>query len=212
MEEWRPIYPIQKAKAFSDPQWAYELKYDGFRATAHIDLAQGACTFYSRNQKVLKQFRELADRIVGSLRKVRQKGGPTRMILDGEIVTLHPETGLPEFLGMMRSEGERVYIAFDLLLSDSRSLLRVPFEARRKRLETIVPEKDTAIRISYLVRGNGEGLFEAVKQMDMEGVVAKRLKDPYLPGTAWLRFMNPKYSQNTERRRRIFNKKKRAAS
>jgi bifunctional non-homologous end joining protein LigD len=211
MEEWRPIYPIPKAKAFSDPQWAYELKYDGFRATAHIDLEHGACTFYSRNQKVLKQFRELSDRIVESLRKVRQKGGPTRMILDGEIVTLHPETGLPEFLGMLRSEGERVYIAFDLLLSDGRSLLHAPFEARRKRLENIVPENDTAVRISYLVRGNGEGLYEAVRQLDMEGVVAKHLKDPYLPGTRWLRFMNPQYSQNSERRRRLFDKK-RAAS
>ena len=48
----------RKAKPFDDPEWVFELKYDGFRALAVIEY--GRCTLYSRNGHSFASFRDLA--------------------------------------------------------------------------------------------------------------------------------------------------------
>jgi ATP-dependent DNA ligase len=51
----------------------------------------------------------------------------------------------------------------------------------------------------------GHKLFELMCANDLEGIVAKRLKDPYGPRVRWLKIKNPGYSQN-EGRRELFDK------
>jgi ATP-dependent DNA ligase len=48
--------------------------------------------------------------------------------------------------------------------------------------------------------GDGRRLFEIVAGMDLEGIVARRLADPYAPGTTiWWKVLNRSYSQNEGR-------------
>ena len=41
----------------------------------------------------------------------------------------------------------------------------------------------------------GEELFHLACQRDLEGIVAKRRLDPYVPSTSWLKIRNRSYSQ-----------------
>ena len=59
-----------------------------------------------------------------------------------------------------------------------------------------------------VVEEHGLALFEAVKRLDLEGVVAKRKADPYGPATAWYKIMNPGYSQK-EGRGELFERRRR---
>ena len=47
--------------------------------------------------------------------------------------------------------------------------------------------------------GEGRPLFNAVCKLDLEGIVAKRLEDPYSPKTKWWKILNPNYSQKMDR-------------
>ena len=58
------------------------------------------------------------------------------------------------------------------------------------------------------VRGRGRELFDLMRAHDLEGIVAKRLADPYEPRTRWLKIKNPDYSQK-EGRGEIMNRPRR---
>lgn len=154
------------------PQWAYEQKFDGFRAIAFVDDER--LVLQSRGGKDLtRYFPEL------SL-------PPGRYVLDGEIVIdgegpgqqfgalqqrIHPAASRIERLSQ---EWPASYVAFDLLELDGAELLGEPFEARRAALDAL-----DGIRRSVLVRdpAQAQGWLEQT-----EGVVAKRLDAPYAAG------------------------------
>jgi hypothetical protein len=60
------------------------------------------------------------------------------------------------------------------------------------------------------VAGRGRELFELMREHDLEGIVAKRLDDPYDPRVRWLKIKNPDYSQK-EGRGDLFNRSQHAA-
>jgi ATP-dependent DNA ligase len=47
--------------------------------------------------------------------------------------------------------------------------------------------------------GEGRRLFELVVSQDLEGIVAKRLQDPYTSRTKWWKILNRAYSQKDGR-------------
>ena len=49
--------------------------------------------------------------------------------------------------------------------------------------------------------------FEPMRLHDLEGVVAKRLADPYAPRVRWLKIKNPDYTQK-EGRGDLFNRRR----
>lgn len=55
----------------------------------------------------------------------------------------------------------------------------------------------------------GWDLFDAVQRIDLEGIVAKRKKDPYAPSTVWFKVRNPGYGQ-AEGRGDLFNRRRRS--
>ena len=58
--------------------------------------------------------------------------------------------------------------------------------SRRKRiLSRLVKKTSTVLSPVFGVRGRGRDLFAAVERLDLEGIVAKRLADPYTPDTVW---------------------------
>jgi bifunctional non-homologous end joining protein LigD len=169
-------------KPFDDPDWFFEIKWDGYRAVAFIE--NGKLRLVSRNQNDLTgQFSELRE--LPALIKARTA------ILDGEIVALDEE-GRPSFSLMqqrtgIRSGGRRTasrsnvptsYFVFDLIYLDGYDLRRVSLEDRKQALAQIVTATET-IRISEHYHGSGVALFEAAKQKGLEGILAKRRGSSY---------------------------------
>jgi hypothetical protein len=76
---------------------------------------------------------------------------------------------------------------------------------RRRHLQNILPKGSTIICEALSVTGSGHKLFELMCAHDLEGVVAKRLKDGYGWRVRWLTIRNPGYSQN-EGRRELFDR------
>jgi ATP-dependent DNA ligase len=76
---------------------------------------------------------------------------------------------------------------------------------RRRRLQGILPAGSTTISEALSVERRGRELFELMCANDLEGIVAKRLADPYGPRTGWLKIKNPDYSQ-AQGRAELFNR------
>jgi bifunctional non-homologous end joining protein LigD len=177
-----PMLATPIAKAFDNPDWLFELKWDGYRAVAFID--DGRLRLVSRNQNDLTaQFSEL-----GTIPKFVSAG---RAILDGEIVALDDE-GRPSFSLMQQRTGFQpgkrrlpgregvpvVYYAFDLLYLDGFDLRRVVLEQRKGLLQDRIAA-GTVIHFSDHYAEKGLDLFAAAKQRGLEGIVAKRRGSAY---------------------------------
>jgi bifunctional non-homologous end joining protein LigD len=179
-----PMLATPTAKAFDNPDWLFEIKWDGYRAIAFIE--NGKVRLVSRNQNELTtQFSEL-----GSLPQFVKA---ERAILDGEIVALDDE-GRPSFSLMqqrtgfqpgkrrpLRREGVPViYYAFDLLYLDGFDLRRVALEQRKQLLQDrIAAGGNDVIHFSDHYAEKGLDLLEAAKQRGLEGIVAKKRSSAY---------------------------------
>jgi len=163
--------------AFDNPEWLFEIKWDGYRAIAFIE--SGKVRLCSRNQNDLTaQFSEL--------RELPKFIKSETAVLDGEIVVLD-EQGRSSFSLMQqrtgfRSHGRRVagqsglplaYYVFDLIYLDGYDLRRVSLEERKQVLAQIVSANEL-IRYSEHFLEHGNALFEAAKQQGLEGILAKR--------------------------------------
>jgi ATP-dependent DNA ligase len=67
-----------------------------------------------------------------------------------------------------------------------------------------LPEGSAVILPALTVQGRGTQLFQLMREHDLEGIVAKKLSDPYEPRTKWPKIRNPDYSQK-EGRGDLFN-------
>ena len=179
-----------------DENWAYELKWDGVRAIA-----------FCENGRLRLESRSLRDMTstYPELRAVAEELGSTDAILDGEIVAFDDE-GRPRFQRLqprmhvasepvirhLRESVPVTYVIFDLLYLDGRSLMALSYEERRQRLEELGLDGPSWQTPRNHV-GDGEALLELTRQRGLEGVIAKRLDCPYLPGRrgrGWLKMKN----------------------
>ena len=201
-----------------DAGWAYEVKWDGVRALVYNE--PGRTRIVSRNlNDVTSQYPEVA--------RIGRRLGASEVLLDGEIVAFDDE-GRPSFerlQGRMHLASERqvrerqrstpvVYMAFDLLHLDGRSLLELPYRERRERLDELELDGPAWKTPSYR-EGDGEAFLAASRERGLEGLVAKRLDSPYRPGRrspAWVKVKNLQRAELTiggwmpgegRRRRRI---------
>jgi bifunctional non-homologous end joining protein LigD len=152
--------------------WAYEIKWDGFRAIArvHGDDVQ----LLSRNGKRLDgTHADVAEALPRALTR-------PDCVLDGELCAFD-EDGVPRFELFQRGEGAIAYMVFDLLELDGEPLIAEPWSRRRELLtELIVPE--APIVVLSQVYENGGALLEAAHERGLEGVMAKRRASRYRPG------------------------------
>ena len=177
-----PMLASSAAKAFDDPDWLFEIKWDGYRAVSFIE--NSSLRLVSRSQNDLTaQFSELS--IVPQFVKAQ------RAILDGEIVALDGE-GRPSFSLMQQRTGFKsgkrrlqrhegvpvIYYAFDLLYLDGFDLRRVGLEQRKQLLQDTIKDGHI-IRFSDHYAEKGLDLFEAAKQRGLEGILAKKRSSAY---------------------------------
>ena len=152
--------------------WIFEPKWDGFRAI--VTLASGDATLTSRNGN------DLTQRFPSVARSVEHALRTSDAVLDGEICALD-EQGRSRFSLLQQGEGALVLVAYDLLEVEGEPLLELPLAERRKRLEKLVDRKAGGVVISPQFE-DGEALLRAAEEQGLEGVVAKRLDSPYVPG------------------------------
>jgi bifunctional non-homologous end joining protein LigD len=176
-----PMLALSIEKPFDNPEWLFEIKWDGYRAVSFIQ--DGEARLVSRNQNELTAaYPELSN----LPETVRAKTA----ILDGEVVALDGQGrssfGLMQQRTGIREGGRRkagrddipvVYYAFDLLYLDGYDLRRVSLEQRKQALADILTTNEL-IRYSNHFEG-GIRLFDAAKQNGLEGIVAKRRSSCY---------------------------------
>ncbi len=199
--QFQPL-PLSRARApFSHSDWLFEIKWDGFRALLYSGVE--GVRLVSRNGNTFKSFPTLCEDLARGL-----KG--RRCVLDGEIVCLDP-SGKPQFRELLFHRDEPRFIAFDILWdeharSDDEEEMRrfrngedlryLPLSDRKLRLRAVVPKRGERLLYCDHVEADGDGLFRLACEHDLEGIVAKRKSDPYLPDHAsWLKIRNQAYSQ-----------------
>jgi bifunctional non-homologous end joining protein LigD len=192
----QPIIPTVRKEPFDGAGWLFDVKYDGFRALCFIE--QGHCRLISRNGKPLSRFAALATELASVLEV-------DEAIIDGEVIVAD-ETGRPQFYDLLRRMAAPAYVAFDLLWRDGIDLRRLPLSERRSALRSLLPQGSRVISEAVSVAGRGLELFELICAHDLEGIVAKRLADPYGPRTRWFKIKNPNYTQ-AEGRAELFNRR-----
>ncbi len=169
------------AAPFDDPDWLFEIKWDGFRVEAVVD--DGDVRLWTRGQQD-------AARYFGSFLAPPDWIAARRAIVDGEVIALD-DAGEPDFVRLQeRIRGREslggsvnpfVYQVFDLLHLDGRSLLLEPLEERRRRLKAKL-RTDPRVRLSEDIVGDGVAFFEAARVRGLEGIMAKDRRSAYLPG------------------------------
>lgn len=117
-------------------------------------------------------------------------------VLDGEIVCLD-EDDRPQFKNLLFRRGEPRFYAFDLLWLNGEDLRQLPLVERKLRLRSVVPRAGERLLYCDHVEDNGEALFRLACERDLEGIVAKKKADAYLPTekTTWFKIRNRNYSQ-----------------
>ncbi len=179
-----PMLATLAAKPFSDPDWLFEIKWDGFRVQAV--LADRAVRLWTRN---LKDGATYFPRLLTPPTWIEA----SQAIVDGEVVALdaagRPDFGLlQERLGDASAPG-LVFQAFDLLYLDGRSLLNVPLEDRKRLLQSVL-RPHPRVRFATHVIGEGSAFYEAAEAQGLEGIIAKLRRSRYEPGrrsAAWLK-------------------------
>lgn len=189
----RPMLAVN-AEPFSSEQYIYEVKWDGYRGLAYLN---GGTTLKSRNLLDLTSF-------FPELASIQQYVNNLPVILDGEIIIM--KEGLPSFAALQTrgrlkddvkirhasSTMPAMYMAFDVLYAAGRLLIEESLEERKQVLQRIITPSNELVLSEY-IRGEGKLFAKACVQRGLEGVVAKKLDSPYLPGKRsayWQKFRN----------------------
>ena len=163
-------------------EWQYEPKWDGFRGL--LENLSGEIRLWSRNARPLLRYFPELEPLGDEL--------PPRSALDGEIVIerdgildfdamqtrLHPaESRVRKLAGEIPAR----FVAFDLLVWKGEETWQLPLTARRSALER--KAKRFSVSPASRRRGDALGWLERFEAIGLDGVVAKRVDLPYLPGS-----------------------------
>ena len=183
----------QTKTPFSKPGWVFEIKYDGYRLVGARE--KGIAALYSRaGNDLTATFPEIANAI-GALPY-------EHVIIDGEVV-VHDENGMPSFSRLQKRgrltrrydiqraavELSATFYAFDLLAFEGYDLRPLPLKTRKTLLKKVLPSVGL-VRYCDHIEQQGEAMYEQVRAMRLEGVIAKRAASSYVGGRSsdWVKF------------------------
>ena len=187
----KPMLATLVDAPFDDADWQYEVKWDGYRAVAHV--SKGEVEILSRNKKSFNdKFYPIRDIL---------KSSGINAVLDGEILVLD-EKGRSNFgdLQNWRSEadGDLVYYVFDLLWYEGKNLMELPLYQRQAILKDILPTDDDRLRIGPVFYENGIEFFRAAEKMELEGIIAKKKDSTYSPDSRSKQWLKVKVHKRQE--------------
>ena len=186
-----PMLITKRVEPFDDPDYIYELKLDGIRCIAYLDV-NGTELRGKQNRALLGRFPEMAD---------MNKAAKKRCILDGELFIMRE--GKPSFEAIqprlpltnkyrIAEAAKRFpasYVAFDVMYCDGKQTTNLPLIDRKNLLSAIVEDRDR-IAVSRFIPEHGTDLFNLTKVEGLEGIVAKKADSLYYPGkntTQWVK-------------------------
>ena len=169
-------------KPFDDSEWAFEIKWDGYRAIA--DLSKDDIRLYSRNGiDFSKKFKKVTNSL-----KLQEH----QMILDGEIVA-YDDKGKPNFQWLQQIADNPklviVYQVFDLLWLNGHSTKNLSYLQRKELLKEALVENEI-IKFSDHILEKGKDFFQAASDMGLEGIIAKKTDSIYrehVRSSEWLK-------------------------
>lgn len=179
-------------------------KLDGHRAI-YSSKHNGIDIFTRHGNIVTKRYPEL---LSPSINK--------NVVLDGEIIVTDistpgalPKPNFEKLIERFQTTNEQkirylmkqspvTFVVFDILYLEGENLMTLPLYQRKKLLEDEIENTENIVKMQY-IEGNGEALFDVVKEQDLEGIVAKSKNSIYIPDKRvnnWLKVLNYKYSDD----------------
>ncbi len=177
----------KKSEPFSREGWFYEVKWDGTRCIAFVDVERERVRLQNRRlMEISYRYPELTSSLL--------EFASSNAVFDGEIIVF--SGGKPSFQLLQQREHvddrmrieilsrkiPAVYIAFDLLYDDDSGwLFDSPIEERREKLGGVA-RKNRRCVISEVFTEDGIKLYESAVKMGLEGIMAKKFGSKYLAG------------------------------
>ncbi len=185
MKPIKPMEPVITEEAFDDGNHVFQIKWDGVRGLTLVD--DGVHIYNRHLRDKTRQYPDLIQMLSGL---------PKGTLLDGEIVALD-DSGHPSFPQVMARDAliseskiqqavrrnPVMYMVFDVLYWKGESMMVLPWNQRDELLQDILePFSRSPVQKVDSFIGEGVSLFQAACKNNLEGIVAKRMDSPYLPG------------------------------
>jgi bifunctional non-homologous end joining protein LigD len=162
--------------------WLYEVKFDGYRALLLKDGAR--VQIRSRNDKDLTA-------AYPGVHQAALRLNAASAVVDGEIVAVDA-SGHPSFQALQHRSAHPghtiAFYAFDVVHLDGRDLTGEPLAQRKARLPKVID--GSGLLLSAAWPGPAARVIDAIRQLGLEGVIAKRKDSPYRAGLrtdAWVK-------------------------
>lgn len=154
---------------FDNEDWLYEVKFDGYRIISH--LQDGKAVLHTKGHL---DYSDNFRMVTTALQEMK-----INAILDGEVVAVN-EQGRPDFQELQRKHPRLPlkYYVFDILWVNGHDLTGLPLTDRKEILQAVLPDGDV-VKLSESF-DDGVALFEQVKQLGLEGVIAKKRDSTYV--------------------------------
>jgi bifunctional non-homologous end joining protein LigD len=172
-DDWLPQLATLTDEVFDNDEWAFETKYDGYRAL--IQIKKGKVNLMSRNGIT---FNNKYPALVDAFGIIKED-----MVLDGEIV-VEDEEGKSRFqwlqyYGENPNRGKLKCYVFDILYFNGFDLTSLELLQRKRILEALLPQTDDIIYSGHII-GKGSKALKEVEKKGGEGLIAKRITSKYL--------------------------------
>ncbi len=180
-----PMLAVPVDEAFDDPAWIYELKYDGYRLLCGKGDG-GVVLRYRSGKDATAAFPEV--------RRALEALPFGRFVIDAEVVVLdddarpnfgrlHKRAMLGRGLDIETATAEHpvTLYAFDLLAFDDYDVRPLPLTQRKALLRRMLPPAGV-VRYAEHIEHHGRALMDQVRQLEVEGIVAKRAAAAYRAG------------------------------
>jgi bifunctional non-homologous end joining protein LigD len=177
-----PMYASAVRELPDGKAWTYEAKLDGYRCLAA--KREKGVVLWSRRGTLF------TDRFPGIARACDKL--PPDTLIDGEVIAID-ESGRASFNALQHSRPNahiQLY-AFDVLIYRGRNVLWLPLERRRQLLSKALTKIEYPVLLSTQFKAKPADLIRAAKELEFEGVIAKRKGSLYEPGErngAWLKY------------------------
>src|SRR6476620_1636443 len=172
--KYAPMLATLEQKVPKGSDWLFEVKWDGYRALAYVSQ--------SDVKLVSRKGNDLTERFATVAKEITKAVKTPDCVLDGEVCALD-EQGRSSFSAMQQGKPGTplVYFVFDLLELEGEAPVDLPLHERDKRLERLLDRRNRTVRVSETF-DDGDALFEAAKQQNLEGIMAKRADSRYAVG------------------------------